>query len=1177
MAEGDSTKPGESSISVIATLRNIDAIVCRHDFSTVQIPDTPESGKNDLAHISIQNVDVKVRQGLKIGGYVSVGDIEGTVNAQEIQTLSSSVDDWRTRASRLSSIIYATSQRRLCQSRNLVAAIVLEGDKLGVSNDPPFLTRPSHVLRISKNLLRIDDSWKISARVRHIARSLHSDAIKVIGNNFRMPTCNLVPMGPVMEILSRWRSWEISNIQESYFFRWITGVSGRAIEESMTGSVEGVLSLRRVVIHFDVKDGKANMVELHNVVINCLEQPEPSSNVKATNVMDVNVSCERFSVEVATDALYLVRTIKPQQAKDSEEPRQYRDTVKHSPMSTMEYRGSFLVNQMEISAQVANLGLSLGLHHLRLSGFSQLLDAEVESPSFCLSFRQLDIGLLEGHSQRTASHLSLKQFAAHWLLHEERYGLAASLGSITVRLLKPIPWLITEGTEALYAIKSNFIMDSDTEVASRSTFRKPYLPTVTFRLNYASFETWLVPDVLLIKVASNGFQTVLGELAENQQWGFLDIPPATFSLYQTTTEHLTLAEISTPFAAIKAVARWQEQFCKLDLDVQVGVLSVPMASLMALFQTLAADEVLSHLIMCQKSIDNAQKRLASSKSIVQRANSHRSSMLASYHVYSLWESIEIVADTPEAKVLFACSGTHISLSNRSTKPSQPERIQFTVGSRSTSLSLFPSDRPEEKLSLLDFHWDIGNSLLTDKKDKMLHRLYLVSNMFAITLSPRSVSRASGAVRYIVNEVDKLRVSQTLQNLDLGHKREISTHDNNDPFESLNNVEALRVCFSHIKFKWIANDRLDDSHGFTFHCKTLNASVLDRATRGRFVVEEGEVELNTRKTKVSANYARLPKLDFNVHRRTEADGWQLQLDAHGDTVQVNFTPAVIETGFAILESISAVVAGLRVDFPSDISQSRLSTSHTLLQQTQKLKAVVMSIDFSGAKINAQYDKGFKPSSYMSKYQVEGDGCDVGAMHIPGLALRSRYARKPRHVFHAEICVLQSSNYLSPLVKPFIHDIVHRLERVMSRRGPLFEEAYNATTSQPEFTTAAILGDLKFSVGLRVQSQELTLSCHPFSKVDANVGVDEIYATLISCTTANNGQAFAMTVTISGAHASLKHQYSGIASAKVKLNDLSLTVFNNEQIQSAGPGMSAILKSSAFEVSLNARQGMFNSSS
>jgi hypothetical protein len=211
--------------------------------------------------------------------------------------------------------------------------------------------------------------------------------------------------------------------------------------------------------------------------------------------------------------------------------------------------------------------------------------------------------------------------------------------------------------------------------------------------------------------------------------------------------------------------------------------------------------------------------------------------------------------------------------------------------------------------------------------------------------------------------------------------------------------------------------------------------------------------------------------------------------------------------------------------------------------------------------------------MSKYKVQGDGCNVGAMRVPGLSLRSRFSRKPRHVFHAEICILESSNVLSPQIKPFLHEILHRIERVMSRRTVNLNETSSQSAPETVPSTATILGDLKFSVGLRVQSQELTLTCDPFAKVDASIGVDEIYATLISCKTENHNQTFAMTLTVSGAHASLQHHYSGIASAKIKLNDLNLSMFNNNQIRTTEPGLSAILKSSALEVSLNARQGIF----
>ena len=1176
------SEPQESSFSVVACLRSADATVYRHDSSNLEIPTISTSLRDDLARFSIQRLDVKVRQGFKVLGSMSLGDIEAHVNLQEIQTLATSADQWLRQANSLSSTVQTISKRRVCKSRNLVAAIVLAGDKCDVSSDPPFLTRPSHVLRISKNLLRVNDSWKISARVRHIARSLPPEDKDEIEKYFHTSTsCSLVSMGPVLQILSRWRSWEMSNIQDSNFFLWLSGKTDTIRKDERNIPIEGVVVLANTVLHVDTRDGKDNAISFHNVIVSCTEQPEPTPTVRATNIVGIDISCEGIYVTAESDAIDLLNVISSQQPNSNipEQMATTEDIPSISSASTIEYRGTVLINQVDVSGRLATLRLTLGTQDLRVSAFAQLLrDQEFDSPSFSFSFQRIDLAVLE--SLEVAAHLSMEHFSAQMLSLNQRPGVAASLGSIALRLVRPLPWLIERGSDTINWVKSNLSVTPDTVVASSLAFQKPNLPTITFRLHQASIETWLVPGVLLLNVSSGGLQAVFGELSDNQQWIFLDVPSAKISLHRTIAKNVILAEVMTPFLAVKTLIQWEKNLCNLDSTIQIGTLSLTMTSLVTMFEILATEEVVSHLADCLKAIEDVQKSLKepASVDIVEPRNV---TILVSYRLQSKWESIQVMADTPETKILFACSDIYVSLSNRSSKLNQPQRILFTAGSQNTSLSLLSNQNIGEKLSLLDLHWEVGNSVTAGDDGNVLYRLYLISNAFVITMSPRSISQASRAIRRIVQEVEKLEIRQTLRDLNIATNRtepienQIETvSDGEDPLEALKNIDAVRVSFSDVKFRWIASDHGNDSHGFTFKCKTVDASVLDRATRGRFAVQEGEIELNCPRTKISSNYARLPKLDFNVQRQTDADGWQLQLDAHGDTVQVNITPACIETGHAILMSISMAAADLRTEFPSDDSTMSVNplASHAILKQTKKLKRVVTSVDFSGARISAQYDKGFKPTAYMSKYRVKGDGCDVGALHIPGLALRSRFSRKPCNVFHAEICILKSTNILSPQIKPFIHDVLHRIEGVMSRHEAVFTDSSNRATHDSAPGTAAILGDLKFSVGLRVQSQELTLTCDPFSKVDAKVGVDEIYATLISCKTANHNQTFAMTVTMSGAHLSLQHQYSGIASANVKLKDLCLSMFNNYQIRSAEPGISAILKSSAFEVSLNARQGM-----
>lgn len=1173
-------KPPISSLSAIASLRRANFALYHNANSTSELRDATEYVKGPLATLEFHGLDFKMRHAEKTFASISLANIEGSLQGQNIGIIYAIINQWRNRVEDFLSEVQKTSQQQLIKARNLVAAIVLAGEEHGITNDPPFLTRPSHVLRISKNMLRINDSWKISSRVRHIARSLSPTVVRSIEN--ALATSNsqtLRNMEPVLQILFGWRSWELSNIQDSYFFKWLSGASDESKGPSNL-TIEGIMALTSAAINLDVGDGSRNMATITNAILSSNERLQHMINSRYVNVMGVDVSCASFMLKAESDILDILQVIQGGLSTES----RLDDTSKQNPaavssLPVLEYRGTVLVNKTEFAAQIAGLDLALLTENLRISGFSQLYDDEKNSPSFCLSFERSDVTIRKKELPRQLlAEINLEQFSSQMISTHQKPGIAATLGLLKVRLSHPISKLLEVGIDTTNTIKKRLSMIPATPESEISHRSKADIPTVTFRLHRMIMEAWLVPDALAICLDSGGIQVVLGELTNTHQWGFFDIPPALFTFRRSTSEDIKLAEISTPFVAVKSRLTWTNDVSILDSDIQIGQTLLSMQSLATLFQLLTAKEVQEQITECGRVFDSSvsvDQNLTSARSINRSKRLHP---LLFYRVHTLWESVVIRADTPDGAIAAIFSDIRLSLSNQHHGSNNANQIQFMAGSRSTTLSLL-SGTPEMRDNVVDIAWEIGNSLTTTSDGKTLYRLYLVSDSLLFTLSPRSISQLCRTVRHVTQELRELRIQEIITGFDVGSKASLSAANKTekdqeeDPFSALYSLDAVRVSFSQVKFKWMVEDQNDVSTGFTFTCKTVDASVLENATRGRFVVEEGELELNSHQQITSSNYAKLPKLDFNIRRKTDADGWQLQIDAHGDTVKVNFTPSVIETGHRVLESVSIAAAALRDDSPSESSSTSVNplTSQALLQQTQKLKAVVVSINFSGAQITAQYDKGYKSTAYMSKYQVKGDGCLVGSIHVPGVSLRSRFQRKPRHVFHAEVCILESTNVLSPHIKPFLHDILHRVERVMSRHsGNNVGTLGSQSPTMPK--PAAILGDLKFSIGLRIQSQELTLTCDPFAKVDANVGVDEIYATLISCKTANHDQTFALTVNMSGAHATLQHHYSGIASAKIKLNDLYLSMFNNDQIRSAEPGISAILKSSALEVTLNARQGI-----
>ena len=1163
-----------------------------HKGSILDLNEIPNVGRADIVNVSLQNLAIKGRQGSLLFGSCSIDNIEGLVDVHEMDALVNYSNQWITRVSDLISFVDTFDQQRLYRSRNLVAAFVLAGDKYGVTSDPPFLTRPSHVLRISQNPLRIDDSWKISARVRHIARSLAPEVLSDIQRHFeKTSSCTINAKEDVMEILSRWRSWELSNIEKTFFFKWLSGAPP-ANPNPPVGS-ESILYLKRLRARLDLKDGNENDLNMSEATIVIKGKTSDDPVIAADSL------CDGLSIRIGTDLVDVIR-LAQQLSKNMQKvttPDTSPSTSSTSPdvsAIATRYHGTALLKEFNIYAKLADTPLSFTIKETRVSGSKQLLHMQTKVPSACLSFEQAMFEVLESsRSPVAAAQLCLANFSSQIILSEKAPGIAANLALFAVRLSKPVPWLIARLNEIYAQVGELFERSTPGKTypdldARVMRLKKPDLPTITFRLYRVSLEGWLVPEALMMNLDGGGVQVALGDLTDRQQWCFIDIPPATLSLYRLSgDEQVKFAEISTPFSAVIAGIMWAAGICRISADVQIGTLSLSLTNLMCLFQSIASEEVISHLKECQEALEKSVFGKADAP--VTPIQSDSTSIL-SYRVNSLLESIEITAETPHGEFVFAYSDVRASVSNRMVR-TQNHRVLFTARSQSTSLSLLSSKHPDQRVKIVDVHWELGNSLNPDKGGNTLYRMYLISNMFTVTLSPQIIEKAALAMRHIMNEVENLKIHETLKNLSVSKNEKSQEHPTAsqdegevDPLEAFSYIEGLHVSLSQLKLKWIANDDFKDSHGFSFKVKTIDASVVDRITRGRFVVQNAEFDLDCHDVPISSNYARLPKLDLNLYRQIEDDGWQLQLDAHGDVFQVNCTPLCIEVGHTVLESVTAAAAHLREHFPPDpsMADSNVLTSAAILHQTKKLKAVVTSIDFSGAKINAQYDKGFKPTDYMSRYRVLGDGCDVGFLQIPGLSLRSRFSRQPRHVFHAEICILESTNILSPSIKPFIHDILHRIEHVMSRRKrfPPDEPSSRPRSSDSNApNTAAILGDLKFSVGLRIQSQELTLTCDPFAKVDARVGLNEVYATLISCKTPNHDQTFAVMVSLSGTHASLQHHYSGFASARIGLNDLNLSLFNNDQIKTAEPGVAALIKSSGLDITLNARQGqdflIFNS--
>lgn len=120
------------------------------------------------------------------------------------------------------SALASLEQRRI---QHFLSTLATAGEERRITQDPATLTRPSYVLRSATSHVRLHDSWKISARLRHIWQSLSAND----KNNWTaicLENARQLPRSAkdnLISVFQRWRGWELGNIKDSIIIKQIFG------------------------------------------------------------------------------------------------------------------------------------------------------------------------------------------------------------------------------------------------------------------------------------------------------------------------------------------------------------------------------------------------------------------------------------------------------------------------------------------------------------------------------------------------------------------------------------------------------------------------------------------------------------------------------------------------------------------------------------------------------------------------------------------------------------------------------------------------------------------------------------------------------------------------------------------------------------------------------------------
>ncbi|KAK0722273.1 hypothetical protein B0T26DRAFT_749693 [Lasiosphaeria miniovina] len=497
-----------------------------------------------------------------------------------------------------------------------------------------------------------------------------------------------------------------------------------------------------------------------------------------------------------------------------------------------------------------------------------------------------------------------------------------------------------------------------------------------------------------------------------------------------------------------------------------------------------------------------------------------------------------------------------------------------------------------------------------------------SDTFEVNLSPDTVSTFVDVLGHMGDKIKDLDTSRELEYLrKLRQSKPRITINDAEEGEETDIIDAFlsSVTYtfetSNIHVAWLVC-KPDEEPSFGKEDLVLSIERIEFGTRtrnsARLTIENFQVQMMASqddKRLRSPNSALLPEVIFNIAYVSTSDARRLAFQAVGKSLDLRLTSGFIIPAAHLKDSISlsaknAQRASLNWN-PSPAApastpapeQEQKSRQGSILG-SRRIESLLVDADFAGAVVyltGKRAPDDLVSASKPTRPNIPGKPGTLGqdesattVLRSPGLACKVEYRDDgiENPSLYGEVKIDASSNILYPSVVPLIVDISNSIKAVVSTRdgngdtdtdGKLHVPAQETVTKakqteEDNILTAdptAVLGRMKLNLGLRICKQEFSLSCQPIARVAATASFRDVYFTVNTVRSLDQGNFFAASGTFSNLQASVQHVYSRESTGSFKVESIVLSLMNSKHVSGTN-GLSAIVKVSPMEVSINAKQ-------
>lgn len=1009
--------------------------------------------------------------------------------------------------------------------QDLLCDITIASEHYEISHEPYVITKPAFIMRLSNGHVRENRSWRIITRLRHI--------LTYLPENWRQNSAVQVCLDvddKTASVDSIWERWEISDVSRSYIYRTIF-LSGQI--QSSWQSLRKLFKINFHSFFFTIYSEGYRVA--HNFVItraNIVGEDIPAAELSKThpaldydNVMNLTVSLGALKGELS-DRLLKLRNVFP----DAQNPPLGKS--KTSISISKSYKVNFLLTfdrselqfvlyQTRFTNRVLNGKATLLLEKLK--------DSAAPALSFVFYAKRSESWLKHGDlvlAEALSREFSMTLAAEVWsYMPSLSINVQCSNSHIramtnTELLVKSIKEILESVSEFKRRFKSSKRIPN---VKETSLGLSVPLQNTALTLSFSNVTAEIMPlTPFVVRHEMKQFAVYLNRAQTNEIMVSIWDANIYLKSHQTTEQYFNFA-----------LGDLQVK-CNLPTE-STPMFNVGLSTSLVKLSLAEPRRILSSFLQDEKLIGESLGYLRELKGFLSlsagndaRTNSFKWALDANLNYFGIL--------VPMSSTFFVLEIHMLLAAMNNTSNSQDEREQHITGQMSIENCLLLVKEPSlpvDLSKLLDFSIRITSS---QKVPNAPQSYQIESSHFRVCLSPESLVQVLWGAHQL----------QSLQEYFRKHRK----HDKaTAPFFSFNGSAAadrqidfrsIHILSYNLCIGWmfqlgdevksgliIGFDRLFSAYEKNYGKLTLidgYFSVANGCSTDTFYSLGGESQ--------RYNKSFLSNVQISYWLKEIGSMKDLFIRVNGEALEVS----LLSTSFDIIETTLASIQKFQT-LKKDRMHKRdggpknkpniENNSNSISPFLSKIRTIDCRLNYVGGVL--------KVYSLDDLNRNKGPSLEIKS---PGVSVALNYKRnegeRRPHWVRCLVSIEPTHNLLSSQCVPILNDILEATQKMVQKHTP--EESPLESSQSIDYKALLDSFDIAFKVASG--KQQLSLSCEPKAKVQADVGFDS-FAFGVTTNDLVSGNPTGVSLSVEKIQASVRHIFSRETSASFCVDFVDFT--------------------------------------